>query len=190
MHPTSTAALALSLSLAAPAGRAADPPKPANPAHVRVETVAPRPADVATIDGMMKAFYVVISGPPGAPRQWARDRTLYIADVRFVSMHVGKDGSPVASVMSHQEYVDKTDPVFAKEGFDEREIHRETQRFGNIAHVFSTYESRKAADGPVFARGVNSVELFWDGARWWIANAIWDDERKDNPLPKELLPAR
>ena len=173
-------ALSLVLALAAP---------PA-PKHVPVATIAARPEDVSTIDGVMKAFYEVISGPSGAPREWARDRTLYIENVRFVSMHVGKDGKPVASVMSHQEYVDRTDPQLAKEGFDEREIHRETKRFGNIAHVFSTYESRRAKDGPVFARGVNSLELFWDGTRWWVANAIWDDERKDNPIPKELLPER
>src|SRR5512143_422492 len=116
MLRTTTAALAAFLALAAPPARAAEP------AHVKVEAIAPRPEDVATIDGIMKAFYEVISGPAGAPRQWARDRSLYIKDVRFASMR-GKDGTPVASVMSHQEYVDRTDPMFAKAGFDEPEIH-------------------------------------------------------------------
>lgn len=73
-------------------------------------------------------------------------------------------------------------------GFDEREIHRVTQRFGNIAHVFSTYETRAKPGGPILGRGINSIELFWDGKRWWIASAIWDDERPGNPIPKEYLP--
>jgi hypothetical protein len=47
---------------------------------------------------------------------------------------------------------------------------------------------RERADGPVFGRGINSIELFWDGARWWIAAAQWDDERPGNPIPKEYLP--
>jgi len=72
-------------------------------------------------------------------------------------------------------------------GFYEKEVHRVTQRFGNIAHVFSTYESRLKIDGPVIARGINSIEAFWDGQRWWIASAIWDEERPDNPLPAEYL---
>ena len=158
------------------------------PPHVEVPTIQPRPDDVSTIDGIMKAFYDVISGPAGQPRQWSRDRTLYIADIRFVAMSEDKDGHPRPQIASHQQFVDYANPVLVKDGFFESEIHRVTQRFGNIAHVFSTYESRQKAAGPVIARGINSVELFWDGKRWWIASNIWDDERPDNPLPPAYLP--
>ena len=160
----------------------------AKPAHVAVTTAAPRSEDVSSIDGMVKAYYEVITGPAGQPRQWGRDRSLYIEGLRFVAMDVDKAGRPVAHVMSHQEFVDDNDARMTARGFDEREIHRVTQRFGNIAHVFSTYETRQTPGGPVIGRGINSIELFWDGKRWWIANAIWDDERPDNPLPKEYLP--
>jgi len=155
--------------------------------HVEVPTIEPRSADVATLDGLIAAYYDVISGPAGQPRQWSRDRTLYIPEIRFVSMSVRKDGQPVAHKMTHQEFVDSSNAGLLK-GFYEKEIHRDTQRFGNIAHVFSSYESRTKADGPVIARGINSIEAFWDGKRWWIANAIWDEERKDNPLPATYLP--
>lgn len=37
-------------------------------ARVKVETIAPRPEDVATLDGIIKAFYETISGPQGQPR--------------------------------------------------------------------------------------------------------------------------
>jgi hypothetical protein len=157
-------------------------------AHVPVKTAEPRVEDVSSIDGMVKAYYDVITGPAGQPRQWGRDRSLYIADLRFVAMGVDKQGKPVATISSHQEYVDASNPMMVEKGFDEHEIHRVTQRFGNIAHVFSTYETRRAPGGPLIGRGINSIELFWDGKRWWIANAIWDDERPDNPLPKECLP--
>ncbi len=157
--------------------------------HVDVPTITPRVEDVATTDGIMKAFYEVISGPAGQARQWSRDLTLYIGDIRFVAMSEDKAGKPVAHIVSHQQFVDAADPVMVKEGFYETEIHRVTQKFGNIAHVFSTYESRQKADGPVIARGINSVELFYDGKRWWVASNTWDDERPDNPLPAEYLPA-
>lgn len=157
--------------------------------HIDVPTIAPRAEDVASIDGIMKAFYEVISGPPGQPRQWSRDRSLYIADIRFVAMSEDRAGKPVAHVVSHQQFVDASNPILVKNGFYESEIHRVTQKFGNIAHVFSTYESREKADGPVIARGINSVELFYDGKRWWIASNTWDDERADNSLPAEYLPA-
>ena len=156
--------------------------------HVEVETIAARTEDVASVDGIMKAFYDIISGPAGQPRQWARDRTLYIPDIRFVMLSEDKNGQAVARIASHQQFVDSADPMVRKEGFYEREIHRVTQKFGHIAHVFSTYETRLQADGPVIGRGINSVELFYDGHRWWIASNIWDDERPDNPLPPEYLP--
>jgi hypothetical protein len=158
--------------------------------HVEVAAIDPRPEDVSTIDGIMKAFYEVISGPAGQLRQWSRDRTLYISDIRFVAMSQDKSGHPRANIVSHQQFVDASNAMLVKDGFYESEIHRVTERFGNIAHVFSTYESRTRADGPVIARGINSVELFYDGKRWWIASNIWDDERPDNPLPPEYLPAK
>lgn len=163
---------------------------PEKPRHVEVATVAPRPEDVATLDGIMKAYYEVISGPAGQARQWARDRTLYIPEIRFVPMSEDKSGKPRARIVNHQQFVDASDSLLVKDGFYESEIHRVTERFGNIAHVFSTYESRQKADGPVIVRGINSLELFWDGKRWWIASAIWDDERPDNPLPALYLPAQ
>jgi len=98
-------------------------------------------------------------------------------------MSVDKAGNPVAHKMTHQEFVDASDAETFK-GFYEKEIQRDTQRFGNIAHIFSSYESRLQSDGPVVARGINSIEAFWDGKRWWIASAIWDEERPGNPLPK------
>ena len=153
----------------------------------RAQAQQPRPQDVATIDGVVAAYYEVVSGPPGQRRDWARDRTLYIPGMKFVAMSE-KDGKPVAEVMAHDEYVHRVDGWLVENGFFEKEIHRETRRYGNIAQVWSTYESRQKADGPVIARGINSLELYWDGARWWVASAVWDSERKDNPIPKEYLP--
>jgi len=157
------------------------------PRHVDVATVAPRAEDVSTIDGMVKAYYAVVTGPAGRPREWSRDRTLYIKDLRFVDVGFTPDGQPKPRIMTHQDFVDSSG-VLAERGFFEKEIHRVTERFGPIAHVWSTYETRRTEDGPVMNRGINSIELFWDGKRWWIANAIWTDETKENPMPKEYLP--
>jgi hypothetical protein len=152
---------------------------------VEVPTIAANPADVSTIDAVIKTFYDVISGPAGQARQWARDRTLYIPGVRFVSMSV-ENGRPQASIMTHQEFVDRTDRGLVTNGFFESEIHRVTRKFGNTTHVFSTYEMKDGA-GRSIGRGVNSIQLFWDGDRWWISGVAWDDERPENPIPSELL---
>lgn len=156
---------------------------------VVVPTIEASPADVATIEGIVKAFYEVISGAPGQARQWARDKTLYTPDVRFVGMSA-EGGKIRANLMNHKQYVNGSNEFFVKEGFVEREINRVTRRFGNLAHVFSTYEYETTADKnkKMSGRGVNSIELFWDGTRWWISAVTWDEERPDNPIPKEFLP--
>lgn len=156
--------------------------------QVEIPTVPARPEDVATLDGIIAAFYDVISGPAGQPRQWARDRSLYILGVRFVSTGYDADDRRTVAVMDHQQFADATDADFLARGFYETEIHRVTHRVGDIAHVFSTYEMRRTPDAPVSGRGVNSVELLWDGTRWWIAAAVWTNEAPGHPIPPELLP--
>lgn len=152
---------------------------------VEIPSVEAAPKDVASIDGIIKAFYETISGAKGVPRQWSRDRTLYTPDIRFVAMSE-QSGKIRASVMNHTNYVNGSNEFFVTEGFTEREINRITRRFGNIAHVFSVYEFT-TEDKKIKGRGINSVELFWDGSRWWISAVSWDEERPNNPIPKEFL---
>ena len=76
-------------------------------------------------------------------------------------------------------------------GFFEREISPQApRRYGNIVHVFSTYESRRTADlsERPFARGINSIQLLKDGARWWVVSIFWDSERPGNEIPATYLP--
>lgn len=156
-------------------------------AHVAVPVVDALPSDVESIDGIVAAFYEVISGPVGQPRDWGRDATLYLEPMSFTIANVDAEtGKPVARTISKQQYVDETDAWLAQSGFTEREIHRETRRFGNIAHVWSTYEW-STADGRS-GRGINGIDLFHDGTRWWITHATWDSERESSPIPAEYLP--
>src|SRR5260370_12276212 len=175
-------ALAVGLTPAALAAQEAPPHR-----HVAVATEAPRAADVATVDAMVQAYYAVITGPARQPRQWSRDRSLYIPELRFVATGVTQ-GRPYARVMRHQDFVASTDSMFVHDGFFEREIHRATRAYGNIVQVFSTYEERRTNDGPVTGRGINALQLFWDGARWGIASAVWVSEDPAHPIPPEDLP--
>ena len=75
-----------------------------------------------------------------------------------------------------------------KNGFFEKEISREVETFGNVTHVFSTYETfRTAEDSTPFMRGINSIQLLNDGERWWIVNIYWTGETDKNKIPKKYL---
>lgn len=81
-------------------------------------------------------------------------------------------------------------PVLEGMDFHEVQIAARVERFGCIAHVWSTYDSRRAPDdAEPFARGINSIHLYHDGARWWVVNVFWDSERAGNPIPGQYLPS-
>jgi len=77
--------------------------------------------------------------------------------------------------------VQRTSDAFLKSGFFERAVANQTDAFGTIVHVFSTYESRRAKDDEKpFARGINSIQAMQHAGRWWIVTVMWDQERADN----------
>ena len=124
-----------------------------------------------TIDATLKTLYAVISGPAGQPRDWALYRSLFLTDAHSI-LAIAKPGeSPRARVLDVAGYIRRTDPFFQANDFWEIETDRKTETFGNIAHVLSDYESRREEHGDAFTRGVNSIQLFYDGTRWWIASA-------------------
>jgi hypothetical protein len=152
---------------------------------IHVDSVAARTGDVDSIDDLMRAFYEVVNIAPDGPRQWARDRTLYAPWIRFVALD---DPQHPPAIWTHQQLVEATEPLI-RAGFREREIHRRTTRYGSLAHVDSTYETVIGTDHPTTSRGVNSLDLYFDGTRWWIANVIWQSEsERFAPIPAELLP--
>ena len=159
------------------------------PAKGSAQMPAADPADVGTIQGIVAAYYDVISGPAGSPRQWRRDSTLYTPGATFVAMRE-QGGKPVAELMTPEDFRRAFNADFVEKGFFETEIGSRIERFGNVAQVRSVYETRRAATGPLLGRGVNYLLLYWDGARWWITGAAWDDERPGSKLPPSWISRR
>jgi hypothetical protein len=157
-------------------------------AHVEIPVLAANPADVGTIEDIVRSSYETISGGVGVPRQWGRDRTLYDPNVRFVGLATNpKTGAvKVPPSASEQDFADQSDGFMVKGGFTERELAHEIHRYGNVATVLSSYEGKFASTGKVVTRGVNLFQLYFDGKRWWILSMVWDEERPDNPIPPQL----
>ncbi|HLM65878.1 MAG TPA: hypothetical protein VK358_00055 [Longimicrobium sp.] len=147
--------------------------------------------DTASIAGILAALYDVISGAAGEPRDWDRFRAMFVPGARLIptnrAIHAGRGGHP-PDVMDVETFIRGTTPVLESMGFQERQIAMRVEQFGCIAHVWSTYESRHAPGEPPFARGINSIQLYHDGARWWVVTVYWDSERPDNPIPAHYLP--
>lgn len=158
------------------------PPAAATP------TAAAAPADVKSVDAILSALYDVISGPAGQARDWNRFRSLFVAGARLIPLAQKKEGGYETHVLSPDDYVTRAQGAFDKQGFFEHEISRRTHRWSHIVEVFSVYESRHAADeAKPFARGINSIQLMYDGGRWWVVTIMWQAETPQNQLPARLL---
>lgn len=154
--------------------------------HVNIPVIAARAEDVASPEAIVRTDLETISGTAGVPRQWGRNYSLYDPHAYFVSMSTDpKTGAIKKNVMTLQEYADRSDAHLVANGLVERELGHHVYRYGNVATVLSSYESKIA--GKITGRGVNIYQLFYDGKRWWIASVVWDQERADNPIPKDLL---
>jgi hypothetical protein len=189
IHWAYAAALTFSLSMASPASPK-NPPSPQQAAPPSSsasspQTAAPRAEDVKSIDSILSALYGVISGPAGE-RDWNRFRSLFLPQGRLTAAAKGSDGVVRIHAMSVEDYAQRAGDYFKQHAFFESPIVNRVESFGNVTQIFSSYESRHAAGETPFARGINSIQLLNDGARWWIISILWDEERSDNPLPKEF----
>lgn len=145
--------------------------------------------DTKSIDNIMAALYAVISGEKGVKRDWARFKNLFVADARLMPSSKGKDGKVGYQILSPDGYVQRAGKFLEENGFHEIEIHRKTEQYGSLVHVFSTYESYHSKnDTAPFARGINSLQLMNDGERWQILHIYWLGETEEMPIGKGYLP--
>jgi hypothetical protein len=144
--------------------------------------------DVGSIDAILKAFYEAPAGAPGQARDWDRYRSLFVPDARMIPARPGTEGASGAYYLPVSDYIEANKKYFEKGGFADKEVARRIESFGNIVHVWSTYESRRKADDPApYIRGINSIQMLKDGDRYWIINVFWDYERPDNAIPEKYL---
>lgn len=144
--------------------------------------------DVASLDGIIAAVYDVISGPQGQERNWDRFRSLMHPNAKLIPVHRAQDGTAWRSTwLTVEDYIQRAGPQLTANGFFEREIGRVEERFDHVVHLFSSYESRRTPGGEVFARGVNSFQLMYDGERWWVMNIMWQGVGPEVEIPMKYL---
>jgi hypothetical protein len=148
----------------------------------------PAPADVATPEATVAAYYEALSGPVAKKRDWNRFLSLFFPGARLLPA----EGKGHSGTMPHQfspsKYLYDTESNMLEEGYLAKETDHRSEGFGKILHVWSTYEVRHAAaDAKPFVRGINSFELFFDGKRWWIFSVLWQPETTRLGLTEEKL---
>jgi hypothetical protein len=145
--------------------------------------------DRATTDSVVAASYQAISGPAGAKRDFARLEAISTPDARFVMVTRQPASGTQIRAMNLQEFEKAYAEVVGDSAFYETGTHNQTEGFGDVATVLSTYESRDAPDATPFNRGLNSYQLVRGTDGWRIQTIFWEDEAPEAPLPPKYLPA-
>jgi hypothetical protein len=141
------------------------------------------PDDVATIDGLINAYYESVSGHPGK-RDGHRMLSLFVKGGKIGINLTGDE--PIHQIA--EEYLTTERFLTISTDFFEREISRDTQEFGYMANVISTYGISDAMENTNYiARGITIFQLVKHSGRWWILSTMWQREGPEFPLPAHLL---
>jgi hypothetical protein len=140
-------------------------------------------SDCSSIGSVIAAGYECLSGPAG-PRDWDRFRTLYVEGARVNIIDDAETGSPVLCQYDVDGYIARVAPLLMEQDFYEIEIARRYERYGRIAHAFSTYASLRDPEGEPFMLGINSFQLQLTDVGWKVVSILWDRQ------PAEALPER
>jgi hypothetical protein len=147
-------------------------------------------ADVKSVESTISALYEVISGEKGQSRDWDRFRNLFSPDAKLIPTFINKEGNVAYRSITPSEYEVSFTKSIPQRGFFESEISNVTESYGNIVHVFSTYETREEKQGKVTMRGINSIQLMKTNDRYYIMNIFWSSETEKNPLPEKYLKSK
>ena len=143
--------------------------------------------DVNTLDGIMKAYYDAVTVKKGEKISYERDSLLHAPNALVGIARKDNNGKVNLKLIPLKQFHKNSDAMLEKDGFYEKEIGRKVENFGAIYHVWSTYEAKNIENGPVLERGINSIQLYFDGTRFWILSWIFDNESNGQRIPKKYL---
>jgi hypothetical protein len=163
----------------------------APPCRAAAQTPAANPADVASPEAIVEAVYESIQRAPGERYDWDRFRSLYLPGARLIPNTEQTEGA--FRVLTVEDFIAWIDGVTviggaSDQGFSEEQVAARVERFGDIAHVFSTYQKHFHGSQEILGRGINSIQLVWRDNRWWITHVVWDEESGAGPVPARYLP--
>lgn len=149
----------------------------------------PNAKKVGSLDAIITELYRVNSGKKGFERNWGDFKYLFYPNAKIIPTGTSLDGNHLAKYLTPDSYKNTSATWLKEQGYIEKEIHRKIDVFGNIAHVFSTFEVYHSEnDSNPAMRGIKSIQLLNDGLRWWIVNLYWSMETPTKPIPRDYLP--
>jgi hypothetical protein len=151
---------------------------------VQAQTATACPS-TKTVDELIKALDAAVSGPTDKDRTCMRQ--IMLSEARLIPVSKGKDGTIAPHILTLDDWITRVKASTRKE-FYEVQIKHPADVYGNIAHLWSTYEVRPTPDGKPEIRGINSIQAVFNGSEWKVIEIVWQAETPDQPIPQKYLP--
>jgi hypothetical protein len=160
---------------------------PFTPLSAQNEHAPPTPQhDNSTPEAVISALYASNSVVPGGKYDWPRFRALFAPDA-LLRIRTRDGGLRTLSVENFIAEATKNE----RNGFVERELVRRMEKYGHIAHAWSSYEAIfGTGDARQVTRGVNSFQLALVQNRWVITTILWETTRSGGELPADMESSR
>ncbi|MFI5308117.1 MAG: hypothetical protein ACHQ53_12230 [Polyangiales bacterium] len=130
--------------------------------------------DQRQLDELIRRFYEVISFEDGGTPDWESMACLFSKHARIT--RVTPEAIDYMDLSSFRSMAEELLEVGAFTSFFERELTRRTDRFGDVIHIASAYETRVSPTARDYLeRGVNSLQLIREDGRWKIVSLCWDN---------------
>jgi hypothetical protein len=127
------------------------------------------------IQALLSRLYDVISFPEDGEPDWEGMKRVFSPHARVT--RVTPEGTDYFDLPTFQAMAQELLRIGAYTAFYEREVACRVERFGNVAHVTSAYETRRHPQARAcLGRGVNSLQLVRENDEWRVLSLCWDED--------------
>jgi len=128
----------------------------------------------AALDGTIRRLYEVISFSEGRAPDWSGMRAIFAPGAKIT--RVTPEAVDALDLVQFEAMFTELLDCGAVLSFFEYETARRVESFGAVAHVLSSYETKRSPEALTpFGRGINSIQLLWTGDRWTVVSLLWDE---------------
>jgi hypothetical protein len=124
--------------------------------------------------GIPAALDAAISGP--ADKDRACMKALLIPEARMMFVSLGTDAVPTYELETSDDWIGGV-KARGHALLEEKQLKFHIERYGNIAHLWSSY-----------ARGIHSIQAIKEAGGWRVTSIMVQAESATAPLPKKYLP--
>ena len=146
----------------------------------------PPPADtLCAIEATIGELYRSFNFERGGEADWKLLRSLVVDGAVFVGP-VGEGESPHA--VGVEGFIDGFRAWILQtpqrdSGFHERPVHIRADVFGKVAHAYVVFEGFAPGDGRTKTRGLDSIQLVFDGEGWRVVSFMTQFANAESPVP-------